>query len=150
MTNYMKIAYYLRKSSINPQQAAVYITVTVNQQRITLGAVTVVSGFEIPKIVLILAANWDPERQRVKKTDKQAILVNKAIEECERKLNKLYAQHEGYDVRMTTKVVKACIRDNGKMRPTMPDLIEKFLAEKTLLQAKASTIDTYHWKPQRR
>ncbi|MBD2752008.1 phage integrase SAM-like domain-containing protein [Spirosoma validum] len=146
MVNYLHINFYLRKSTRTSAYGAVYVRVTVNRSRITLGAVTVISGLDLPKSIMILCVNWDQTKQRVKPADPQATLINKAITESEQKLRKLYAQHEGFDVRMTSKGVKSCVREGGKMRPSLPDLLAMFLAERTALQTRTSTLDTYRFK----
>lgn len=146
MINYMKITFYLRTSTVTSEYGAVYVRVNVNRSRITLGAVSAISGMDIPKSILVLAANWDKDKQRVKENDKQASIINQAIIMCEEKLRKVYAQHEGFDMQMTTNGVRSSVRKGEKVRPSMSDLIQKFLAEKVLLNVKASTIETYRWK----
>lgn len=146
MANYLHINFFLRKSLTNPATGSIYVRTTVNNKRLTLGAVASLAGLPVPKVITIQCANWDIDRQRVKRADLQSTIVNKCIEECERKLDKLYHQHEGYEVAMTVKGVKNSIRNGGNVRPTMADLIEKFLAERTALKFKKSTVDTYRWK----
>ena len=146
MINHLHINFYLRKSITDSTKGAIYVRVTVNKKRTTIGAVTTSSGYDIPSSVLIDCVNWNRARQRVKNTDRQAAVINKCIEECEHKLKKLYAQHEGYDLGMTAKGVKIAVRDEGNIRPTLADLAERFLAEKVALRTKKSTVNTYAFK----
>ncbi|WP_461115973.1 phage integrase SAM-like domain-containing protein [Spirosoma jeollabukense] len=95
---------------------------------------------------MIPIASWDMHKQKVKRDDPQAVIINKAIVECENKLNKIYNQHERYDVIMNALGVKRAVINGGRVRPSIPDLIEKFLAEKTALKANLSTTGTYRFK----
>lgn len=146
MMNHMLINFYLRPSTTDEMLGAVYVQITIDQKRATLGAVTSISKLGLPKSVMILSANWDNKRKRVKESDPKAAMVNKAIAECERLLNKIYAKHDSYDIPMTTKGVRAEFLNGAKMRPSLPDLMERFLAERKALGTKASTIETYGFK----
>ncbi|GAB3225707.1 phage integrase SAM-like domain-containing protein [Spirosoma arcticum] len=146
MLNYLAINFFLRKSLVDPKSGAVYVRVTVNKKRLTLGAVTTISGLELPKSLKIAGEHWDIGKARVKPASPHARQVNEAIVECERKLNKLYQQHEGFDVKMTAMGVKASLLCNGRMLPSMPDLMDLFLKERISIGTKASTVDTYRFK----
>ncbi|UHG93213.1 phage integrase SAM-like domain-containing protein [Spirosoma oryzicola] len=146
MLNYMYINFYPRKSTTDPEQCSINLRVTINQERLTLGAVTAICGLGFPKSVMIERKCWDERKGRVKQGTPHATMINQAIAECEKKLDKLYAQHEGFDVHMTANSLKELFLNGGRIRPTMSDLMGAFIDEREKLKARQSTIDTYRFK----
>lgn len=142
----MLINYYLRPSTVDPTMGAVYVQVRVNRSLIVLGAVTAVSGLNLPKSIMIQTCHWDNKKKRVKQASLHASVINKAIAECEEKLLKIYAQHQGYDRKMTAKGLKEQFTKGGRMHPSFPDLIQKFIDEKVALKIRTSTVNTYRFK----
>lgn len=146
MLNYMYLNFYPRKSSIDPAQCSIYLRVTINQQRITFGAVTAICGLNLPKSVMIELRCWDERKGRVRAGTPHALLINQAMSECEKKLDKLYAQHEGFDLTMDAQSLKALFLSGGRIRATMPDLMGWFLQERESTGTRKSTVDTYRFK----
>ena len=146
MLNYMYINFYVRKSVTDPSLCSVNLRVTINQQRLTLGAVTAIAGMGLPKSVMIETKFWDERKGKVRPGCPQATMINQAIAECERKLDKLYQQHEGFDVYMTADRLKELFFNGGRIRPSIPDLMGQYLSEREATGSPKSTVDTYRWK----
>ncbi|MCK8496061.1 site-specific integrase [Spirosoma sp. RP8] len=146
MNNVMFINFYMRPSTVDSTLGAVYVQVRVNKAVIVLGAVSSVSGLNLPKSIMVELSHWDKRKQRVKPACLHATVLNKAISECEQRLEKIYAQHQGYDRKMTAKGLKAQFVQGGKGVFSFPALIEKFIAEKVALHFRDSTVETYKYK----
>lgn len=146
MTNIMLINFFLRKSHTNPATAAVYVEVTINSQRVQLGAVTSVSGLKLPKSIMIEVRHWDKKEERVKRVSDQALAINKAIDACREKLTRIYNQHEGFEVYMNGKDLKNMFFDQIRLKATFPLLMDAFIKEREAIGSKASTINTYKYK----
>lgn len=146
MTNVMLINFYLRPSTVDPNYGSVYVQVRINSEMIVLGAVTSVSGLKMPKSLMIEARHWDNKKKRVRQVSSQALAINRAIAECENKLNKLYLQHEGFDIHMNAKQLKLLFFGETRVRPTMTMIMDAFLKEREAIGTKKSTLDTYRFK----
>ncbi|UHG93195.1 phage integrase SAM-like domain-containing protein [Spirosoma oryzicola] len=146
MYNSLFINFYFRKSTTDATLGSVNVRVTVNGKRITLGTVTSVADSSLPKSVMIQYDHWDKRKLKVKPQSPHATLLNKAIAESEQKLQKVYAQHESFDQKMTANGLKGVVKHGQRMLLTFPSLIDKFLEEKVALKTKASTVDTYRFK----
>ena len=146
MLNYMYLNFFLRKSSINSTQCSVYLRVTVNAERLTFGAVTAIAGLNLPKSVMIDVKSWDDRKGRVRPGYPHAAIINQAMQACEQKLDKLYAQHEGFELSMTAQSLKELFLNGGRIRPTLPDLMGAFLSERESTGTGKSTLDTYRFK----
>ena len=144
--NHMHPYFFLRKSVVDPSLGAVHLRVTINQERVVLGAVSAIADLGLPRSMMIKARFWDERSNKVRAACPQAKLLNKAIEECSRRLDKLYQQHEGYDLTMSADKVKELFLNGGRLRPSMPDLIDHYLAERQAMGSPKSTVDTYRFK----
>ncbi|QMW05289.1 site-specific integrase [Spirosoma foliorum] len=146
MTNTMHINFYFRPSTVDDTIGSIYVQVTINKERVVLGAVTSVSGLRLPKVMMIKAKHWDAKEQRVRRVSDQALVINKAIGKCEEKLNKLYAQHEGFDITMNGRQLKLLFFGETRVRPTLPLLMDAFIKDRTDKRGNENTIATYQFK----
>lgn len=146
MANYIFTRFYLRSSTTDVAKCSINVRVTVNGNRLTLGAVTTASGLDLPKSILIDKSHWDKGAQRVKPASPHAKALNDAIEACRKKIDKTYMYYEASDKRITSVGLKNIVMAGGRIMTTFQELMERFIEERKVIGTKSSTINTYRFK----
>lgn len=147
MLNYINLTFYFRESTVTKDTGSIYARLSVNQRRVTLGAVSSISGLPMPKAVSIERKQWDVEEERVRATHPLAGDLNKAIAIVRERVHKVHMQNEGFDIRVNAENFKlSVIGTTARALLSFPDLAAKFLTEREQTGSRASTVQTYEYK----